>query len=346
MVGELIQWDVFGRPLFIYSLIVPSAGNRNMPPLIKLNYSHLIKDAVKLVYNDPLTGGSPDIELTVVDKGYTPIAVKDALELEIGRTESVYRLMAGIFEVDRVDRVGGDKLWTIAATGLPLSDPQLKVKRDEDYAEFKLLEILKIVAERYDLSVFSRNLPDIEFSQLSQTNQSDLEFLNSLATRIGAVFKVENRQLIFTLLIDLEKREPLFYIRTAELIKHTETVLGTGVYQFLDYEVVLFGDREYVRVEDDRVSNGRVMTYRGGGVTADDENLLRIAAREQLRQINSGNHLFTIDVPGSSQMIAGSVLLFDGKPAFCDRVTHTIDTGSRNFWNATLNCRLLPIRNI
>jgi hypothetical protein len=313
-----------------------------MSPLIKLNYSHLVRDAIKLAYNDPLTGGSPDIELTVVDRGYAPIAVKDALELEIGRTENVYRLRAGIFEVDRVDRVGGDRLRTIAATGLPLSDPQLKVKRDEDYAEFKLIEILQIVAERYDLSVFSRNLPDIEFSQLSQSNQSDLEFLNSLAARIGAVFKVENRQLIFTLLIDLEKREPLLSLKSTELIKQSETVLGAGLYQFLDYEVVLFGDREYIRVEDDRVSNGLVKEYRGGGVTADDENLLRIAAREQLRQINSGNHLFTIDVPGSWQMIAGSVFLFDNKPAFCDRVTHTIDMSSKNFWSATLSCRFLP----
>jgi hypothetical protein len=317
-----------------------------MPPLIKLNYSDLVKDVVKLTYNDPLTGGSPDIELTVIDRGYVPIAIKDALELEIGRTESPYRLRAGIFEVDRVDCVSGAQVRTIAATGLPLSDPQLKVKRDEDYAGFKLIEILKNIAKRYELSVFSRDLPDIEFSQLAQTNQSDLEFINSLASRVGAVFKVENRQLIFTLLIDLEKRDPLFSIKLTELMRQSETVLGSGIYQFLDYEVILFGDRSYIRVEDDRVANGLVTQYRGGGVTADDENLLMIAAHEQLRQINSANRQFTIDIPGTWQMIAGSVFLFDGKPAFCDRVTHTIDTGNRNFWSATLNCRFLPFRNM
>jgi len=317
-----------------------------MPPLIKLNYSHLVVDAVKLAYNDPLTGGSPDIELTVIDTGYAPIAAKDILELEIGRSENVYRLKAGIFEVDRIDSVAGDRVRTIGATGLPLSDTQLKVKRDQDYAGFKLIEILKTIADRYKLSIFSRDLPDIEFSQLAQTNQSDLEFINSLASRIGAVFKVENRQLIFTLLLDLERREPLFSIKSTELMRQSETVLGSQVYQFLDYEVILFGDRDYIRVEDDRVSNGLVTEYRGGGVTADDENLLRISAREQLRQINSANRLFTIEVPGTWQMIAGSVFLFDNQPAFCDRVTHTIDTGNKNFWSATLNCRFLPTRNM
>lgn len=311
-----------------------------MPPIIKLNYPRLIPDATKLTYNDPLTGGSPDIELTVVDRGMLPVAAKSTLELEIGRSESPYRLRAGIFEVDRI--MTGDRVRTIAATGLPLSDPQLKIKRDGDFAEFTLVEILQEFADRYSLTVFTRDLPDIEFSQLAQTSQSDLDFLNSLASRIGAVFKIENRQLIFTLMIDLERQPPLFTINSGDLINFTETILGTEIYQFIDFEVVLFGDREFIRVEDDRVTNGKVIEYRGAGVNADDENLLIIGAREKLREINGANHLFTIDLPGDWQMIAGSTFIMDKKNAFIDRVVHTIDTGSKNFWSAALNCRYLP----
>lgn len=311
-----------------------------MPPTIKLNYPRLIADITKITYNDPLTGGSPDIELTVIDRGILPVATKSTLELEIGRTESPYRLRAGIFEVDRI--MTGDRERTIAATGLPLSDPQLRLKRDGDFAEFTLIEILQQFADRYSLSVFTRNLPNIEFSQLAQTNQSDLDFLNSLARRVGAVFKIENRQLIFTQLIDLEKRPPLFTVEASEIISFSETILGTQIYQFIDYEVILFGDREFIRVEDDRVTNGKVIEYRGAGVTADDENLLTIGAREKLREINGANHLFTIDLPGTSEMIAGSTFVLDKKIACIDRIVHTIDTGSKSFWSASLNCRYLP----
>lgn len=312
-----------------------------MTPILKLNYPRLVTDAVKLSYNDPLTGGSPDIELTVIDRGIVPIAPGATLDVEIGRVGTPYRLRAGLFEVDRVTRQE-DGLRAIAATGLPLSDPQLKLKRDADYAEFTLVEILEEVATRYSLSVFSRDLPDIEFSQLAQNNQSDLDFLNGLATRLGAVFKIENRQLIFTLLLDLEMRSPLFSVKSSKLISYTETILGVENYQYLDYEVVLFGDIEAIRVEDERVTNGAIIAYRGAGVTADDENLLIIAAREQLRQINSANHIFTIDIPGDFNLIAGSTFTIDNKPAFIDRVVHSIDTADRKDWRASLNCRYLP----
>jgi len=311
-----------------------------MPSLIRLNYPRLITDVVKLSYSDPLTGGSPDIELSVIDRGIIPIAPKATIELEIGRVDSVYRLKAGLFEVDRISLQ--NNLRTIAATGLPLSDPQLKLKRDADYSEYRLIDILEEIAERYQLSVFTLDLPDIEFSQIAQTNQSDLDFLNGLANRIGAVFKIENRELIFTLLIDLETRPPLFAINSTQFINYSETILGTETYQYIDYEVVLFGDREYIRVEDTRVSNGKIITYRGAGVGADDENLMVIAARDQLRRINGANYLFDFEILGDWRMIAGSVFTLDGRSAFVDRVIHTIDTQDKLDWVASLSCRYLP----
>lgn len=311
-----------------------------MAPYLKLNYPRLAGDAVKFTYNEPLTGGSPDIELNVVDRGIVPIATQATLDVEIGRTDSPYRLRAGIFEVDRISLRSGVR--SIAATGLPLSDPQLRVKKDNDYADYSLSEILADIASRYSLAVFTANLPDIKFSQIAQTSQSDLEFLNSLAQRLGAVFKIENRQLIFTLLIDLEKRPPLFSLVAGELFDYSEVITGTRIYQYIDFEVILFGDREFVRVEDDRVSNGEVITYRGAGVTADDENLLRIGAREKLREINGANYLFEIECAGDWRMIAGSTFLMDNRLAFVDRATHTIDTDRRQIWTTRLNCRYLP----
>lgn len=311
-----------------------------MTSLIRLNYQRLIADITKLSYSDPLTGGSPDIELSVIDRGLIPIAPKSTIELEIGRTDSPYRLRAGLFEVDRIGLQ--DNLRTIAATGLPLSDTQLKLNRDGDYAEYRLIEVLEEIAERYSLSVFTQDLPNIQFSQLAQTNQSDIDFLNGLANRIGAVFKIENRQLIFTLLIDLETRPPLFSINSTQFINYSETILGIDNYQYIDYEVVLFGDREFIRVEDDRVSNGKIITHRGAGIGADDENLLIISAREKLRQINGANYLFNFEILADWRMIAGSVFTVDGRSAFVDRVVHTIDTEAKREWVATLSCRYLP----
>jgi uncharacterized protein YaiE (UPF0345 family) len=90
------------------------------------------------------------------------------------------------------------------------------------------------------------------------------------------------------------------------------------------------------------VSNGKIITYRGAGVAADDENLMIIAAREQLRQINGANYLFDFEILGDWRMIAGSVFTVDGRSAFVDRVIHTIDTQDKLDWVASLSCRYLP----
>ena len=311
-----------------------------MTPLIRLNYPELLRDATKLSYNDPLTGSSPDIELSVIDRGTVPIRAKATLDVEIGRANSPYWLRAGLFEVDRILKQK-DRTRTIAATGLPLSDPELKIKREASYADYRLADILTEIAARYSLTVFTRDLPPIEFSQLAQTNQSDLDFLNSLGNRLGAIFKIENKQLIFSLLIELEKREPLFELNSIDFFDYSETILGDRTYQYINYEIVLFGDKQIIRVEDDRVSNGEILEYRGAAVSADDPDLFVIAAREQLRQINSANYLFNCGVLGRHDLIAGSTFLLDGRLAFVDRALHTIDTQGGE-WLCTLNCRYLP----
>lgn len=312
-------------------------------PIVRLNYSQLIPDLAKVVYSDPLTGSSPDIELSVANRGNLPVRAGDTLELELGRVNSPYRLRAGFFEIDRIgmqDPVTSVK--TIAATGLPLSNPELKTKRDADYSQYRLVDILTEFAARYDLTVFTRDLPSVEFSQLAQTNQSDLDFLNSLGNRLGALFKIENNQLIFSLLIELEKIPPKFSISKTDYFSYNETVLNTEIYQYIDYEIVLFGDRQTVRVEDDRVSNGAIKSYRGAAISADDPDLVLIAAREQLRQINGANYLFNIEISGRHEIIAGSTFLVDGRLAFVDRAVHTIDIEGKKDWICALNCRYLP----
>jgi hypothetical protein len=312
-------------------------------PIVKLNYPQLVPEIVKVTYSDPLTGSSPDIELNVIDKGKLPVKAKDTLQLELGRANSPYRLRAGLFEIDRIGMQDPiTRVRTIAATGLPLSDPELKVKRDADYSQYRLGDILTEFAARYGLSVFTRDLPLIEFSQLAQTNQSDLDFLNSLGNRLGALFKIENKQLIFSLLIELEKRAPIFSISNKDFFSYSETVLNEEVYQYIDYEIVLFGDRQMVRVEDDRIKNGLVKFYRGAAISADDPDLVVIAAREQLRQINGANYLFNIEILGRYEIIAGSTFLVDGRLAFVDRAVHTIDIEGKKDWIVALNCRYLP----
>lgn len=289
-------------------------------------------DPIALTYSDPLSGASPDVELELVGA----IESGTLFDIEIGYKGQTQRLRAGLFEVDRSNR--RDRTWIVSATGLPLSDPELKAKRDEDYSETALLEILKEVGDRYQLTVFAPNLPNIVFSQLQQAQQTDLEFLSELARRVGAVFKIENKNLIFTPVLDLEKQAPSFQVRSPECISYSEEITSTDRYQFLDYEVILFGDVEKIRVEDDRLSNGKVTTYRGAGVTADDDELLKLMAIEKLREINGQGHTFSIEIIGTPDLIAGSSFVFDGQKAFCDRALHRIDRA----WISTLQCRFIP----
>lgn len=285
--------------------------------MIYSNYQQLITDCISFSYNDPITGKSPDIEFTIIDRGIIPIAIGAQVSIEIGSNQGPYRLDAGIFEVDRLVR--RDRQWEIGATGLPLGSTAFtRDSREADYADFLLADILQEIADRYNLSLFTPSLPDIEFSQLLQ-NESDLEFLNKLAVRLGSIFKIENNQLIFTSLIELEKRSPIFAIAQKDLIKSVENIISTNLYQFLDYG---FGDNEILRVEDSRVANNAIARYTDVAANPDDsEALLAIAASEYLRKINGSGCTFSVEIPYLSSAVAGSVFLLDGRPIFCDRVT-------------------------
>lgn len=300
------------------------------------NHPWLEKRVVGLSYADPLRGASPDIELGIVrENPELPVLPGEIVEVAIAYEGEQYQLKAGSFEVDKIEMTS--TVVTIQATGLPLNNPDIKRKRDNDYSETLLSEILQDVGDRYGLTPFTPNIPEIGFSNLQQTQQSDLEFLQQLAGTLGAVFKIESARLIFTLLTDLELRSPTFSLKSSGLIRK-DSVSSVKRYQFLDYEVMLFGELETTRVEDKRVSNGAIAFHRGAGLMADDENLMVLGAKEKLRQFNGEGWELDLQLAGNPYLVAGSTFLLDGEMAIVEKVTHRVIPG----WNSTIVGRFIP----
>lgn len=309
------------------------------PRTLLLSHPWLNPFVKEFSYSDPLRSQSPDFDLTISRYSEDlPIYPGELVEVAIAYKGEQYQLNAGSFQVDKVS-VNSNK-YTIQASGLPLNTTDIKEQRDNDYSEQYLSEILEDVASRYALEVFTPNLPDISFSNLQQTQQSDLEFLNQIANTLGAVFKIESNRLIFTSLLDLEMRSPTFSLDSKNLLFDTRTdeITAINQYQFLNYEIMLFGELLEIQVEDSRISNGKSTNFRGAGLLADDDNLMELGAREKLRQINGEGWKTSFSCAGNPYLVAGSTFYLDGRLAFCDRVRHEVSS----FWIASIDARFIP----
>lgn len=150
------------------------------------------KDIKSITFDDEAGTHSDKITITVINENYRKPKKGDELILYFGY-DGVPFFPCGTFKVDGSKRIN-NKVLVIRATGADFSS-KLKEKKSATFKDTSIKDIISLKAKAHSLK-FKCDF-DVKIKHLTQTNQSDLDFLKKLSDEYNGLFSIKNQTLIF-----------------------------------------------------------------------------------------------------------------------------------------------------
>lgn len=148
---------------------------------------------VSVEYTDDIDDEADGLTLRFQGENFKPPSFNDSLKVWLGYREGLWYI--GSFSVLK-SRIEFETL-EVEVTATPVNfGSDIKEKRTMAYDNVTLNQILNKIAKRYKLSV-KNSFPKRAYKHKSQTNQSDLDFMQRLATESGATFAIKNNTILF-----------------------------------------------------------------------------------------------------------------------------------------------------
>jgi hypothetical protein len=156
-----------------------------------------IEDILSLTFNDEAGVESDKISMKVVPNFKRP-APNSKLEVIFKRFDKNNKLLkefnCGLFHTQTTTRTN-NKALSFEATGIEFNENQ-KLILSHHYKDTKLSNIVDLVAKRLNHKV-KFDTTDLLIKSLNQTNETDLNFLNRLATDYNVTFSIKNDIIYF-----------------------------------------------------------------------------------------------------------------------------------------------------
>lgn len=222
----------------------------------------------------------------------------DTIQLEMGYELGLF-LGPISFQVDQLQFVGPPDILRLGAIALPPTK-SLKQRNSQAYESVTLREIAQTIASKHNLElVGSESIPTINFRRITQTEQTDAEFLRDLAAQFGVIFKIESTgRLVFYQESDLESADPILTLDTSDLSRYRIKRQADGTYRaaqisYLDSEsgdfIEVTLDLAGAQIEPSEDGEGAIAVEDILRIRTRTENLAQaqIKAREALRRANS-----------------------------------------------------------
>ena len=243
----------------------------------------------------------------------------------------------GKFRIDSVRR----NLYTfqIEATAIRRTSEIHKTKRNRNFKNTSLKKIVTQIAEENSLQPVVK-VDDIEIENLQQNQQTDAEFLKTLADRWNCYLKIQPDRLFFVERDEFENQEPIATITENQLI---DVDLEDQVYAVFRSCTVYYHDS----VKNRDLS----YTYVLKNVPVGEEIKLheKVETLEQakkraiaeLKKRNRWRTSGTVTVEGDTSLVAGAVVrlelgdLFSGN-YLIEESSHSVDSGG---YQTTLTVR-------
>jgi hypothetical protein len=148
---------------------------------------------ISIEYSDDIDNEADGLTLRFQGENFKPPSFKDVLKIWLGYRDDLWYI--GSFSVLK-SRLEYETLEVeITATPIDFSG-DLKEKRTMTWEGVTLDQILHKIGAKYNLSV-KNSFPKRVYKHKSQTNQSDLDFMQRLAKESGATFAIKNNTILF-----------------------------------------------------------------------------------------------------------------------------------------------------
>jgi phage protein D len=187
---------------------------------------------LSLTYNDNVTGESDEVNLVFDDTDHlwqnTWYPNKgDKLKVSIGYNSDL--IDCGTFQIDEFELNKNPDQVSIKAIGAGIKK-SLRTRKSKAHEKKVLSQIVKSVATSHNLTVIG-NIKNIEIDRVTQNNESDLSFLNRLATDYGYYFTVKDEKLIFYNKANIQNYNPICGISYSNLTGCTIRDKTIGIYK-------------------------------------------------------------------------------------------------------------------
>lgn len=279
---------------------------------------------VGLEFSDDVDDEADGFNIKFAGVGFNAPSFKDKFKVWIGYKETGL-FFIGSFTVLKV-RLDFEAMETdITATPVDFGS-KIKEKRTTTYEKTNIKGILTRIGGRHKLKV-KCDIPNDTVKHKNQTDKSDLEFLQELATARGVSFAIKNDTIIFTPKGAKKKGLPLFVVDSKEtkglsFEMVNKTVYGSCVATWKDTKTN----------KDLSVSIGASKPVLQIKSTYKDKDEAKMKALSSLEEANRGLVTGSFNFEGMN-IIAGGRLRIEGLPSgwnsefMIKRVRHSLNDG-------------------
>lgn len=292
-------------------------------------------DGLSLTYTDNASDEIDDISITLQNRtgkwlrAWLP-PEGATLDAQIVTKEWTGTLDCGSFTVDDIKLGGWPLTAQINALAAPMDEEFSGIQRTRSWEKATLQEIASTIAGGSGLALeytASYN-PVLDF--VSQTDQTNKEFLFDLFQKYGLTLKLYSTKMIIYDMADMEKQSSIRTLRPRDIISFSahSTIMDTGYgacsvkYTAKDGETL-----EYTHSAEGKTGK----TYE---CTMKVDNLAEAqrVAEAQLHEQNKNQVTFSCSLPGDTRLVSAVCVniegfgRFDGK-YFIDKAVHSLGGG-------------------
>lgn len=303
-----------------------SANSQTAAFKLLYNGKNITEDISRFIlsveYNDKTDGFADEIQLEVDNTGgmwnetWYP-GFGDKLSLSIGYFGEAL-LPAGDFEIDELEIAGQPDVMKIRAMGAGIKKG-LRTKRSHAHESTTLRKVAQTIAAKAGLTL-QGDIQNIQLNRASQYRETDLSFLQRVASEYGYAFNVRGNKLVFTNMLTLETGKAVKTIDRADCLRYTIKDKSSGTYK---KATVSYHDPKQKLVVTHTTSLAdEILGYDAPIINTVDvfESRTRTETRGQaevkskalLYKKNSKKHESNIEVPGDPYLVAGNNIKLTG----------------------------------
>lgn len=129
-------------------------------------------------------------------------------------------MYCGAFTMDEIELKGPPDTAIWKSLSNVVTKKALKTKRSRAHENKTLAQIAQTCASANGLKIVG-SVPNILIERVTQRKETDLKFLRRVSWDYGIIFSVRDEKLVFTSLVDLEKRKAAFTLDKTDLLSYS-----------------------------------------------------------------------------------------------------------------------------
>lgn len=279
---------------------------------------NIVPYILSLVYTDKTKGEADEIELTVEDSdglwsGNWYPQKGDTISAKIfylGNT-----LNCGVFTVDELTGEGSSEGNTVTIKGLAAGiNKTLRTKRSYAHENKTLREIVNTIASKHGFKIVG-TIRDVRIARETQYYETDLSFLNRLATDYGYHFSIQDQSLVFVETFEIENKESAFSILKKEIINWNITDKTAKTYK--NVHIAYHNPRNKSKISvtetEDSPANDTVKTdtlFLKKRV--ENKQQAELKSKAALHRANSQQQSGNVEISGNVLAVAGNNCTVEG----------------------------------